>query len=238
VGRRELGLRRELEEERRARAVVSPQAMRDHAPRHDNAASGGPKRRDSHARVRSRGVEEEYLAVLEEFGDEQLTMTVNVMCVDHIIDGVPRDPSSHAAAASMRERLDDMCDLRGALNGMYLLATDPRMRDLLGRDAPLTEYLRGLYAWAKAVLRAFEVSGYALRSLSVDWAGLRARIEDAAPFYFAELESEIADAAARMQLVMPETNHPADPLSELDDRLADVFAAATKLSTSLQERFG
>ena len=70
--------------------------MRDHAPRHENGPNpspaagggGGPKRRDSHARVRTRGVEEDYLAVLEEFGDEQLTMTVNVMCVDHIIDGV------------------------------------------------------------------------------------------------------------------------------------------------------
>jgi len=200
--------------------------------------SPGPRRHDSYTRVRSQGIEDDYLAVLEEFGDEQLTMTVNLMCVDHIIDGVPNDPSSHAAAASMRDRLDDMCELRGALNGMYLLATDPRMRELLGRDAPLTEYLRGIYAWAKAVIRAFEESGYALRSLSVDWAALRARIEDAAPFYFAELETEIADAAARMRLVLPELNDSADPLSELDDRLAEVFAAAATLSASLHHRFG
>ncbi len=176
--------------------------------------------------------------MLEEFGDEQLTMTVNVMCVEHIIDGVPRDPSSRAAAASMRERLDDMCELRAALNGMYLLATDPRMRELLGRDAPLTEYLRGLYAWTKAVIRGFEESGYALRSLGVDWALLRARIEDAAPFYFAELEPEIAAAAARLRLVSPEASHPGDPLSELDEQLADVFTCAARLATGLERRFG
>ncbi len=209
-----------------------------HAPESADGLTSGYRRRDSHARVRSRGVEDEYLAVLEELGDEQLTMTVNLMCVDHIIEGVPRDPSSRAAAVSMRERLDDMADLRSALNGMYLMATDPRMRDMLGRDAPLTEYLRGLYAWAKAVLRAFEQSGYAIRSLSVDWSALRARIEDAAPFYFAELENEIVDALARMRIVSPETNHPADPLSDLDDQLADVFMSAGKLARSLEQRFG
>ena len=211
--------------------------MADHA-RHAPAPSTAPERRDSHARVRQLVTENEYLAVLEELGDEQLTMTVNVMCVDHIVDGVPHDPSSVAAAASMRERIDDMCELRGALNGLYLLATDPRMRDMLGRDTPLAEYLRGLYAWSKGLLRAFEESGYALRSLSVDWSVLRARIEDAAPFYFRELEPEILDLAAQMRFVRPELDDGSDPLYTLPEQLGLVFECAAQLAESLQERFG
>lgn len=202
------------------------------------AAASGPRRRDSRVRVRAPRVPDEFLAVLEELVHEQLTMTVNVMCVDHIMDGVPPDLSAQAACAAMRARIDDLGELRVALSGLYLLATDPRMRPLLGRDDVLTEYLRGLYTWAKAVLRAFEDAGFALHSLAVDWSVLRARIEDAAPFYFAELEPEVAAAAERLLLAEQGRLHPADPLSGLAAQLALVFTCASRLSVSLADRFG
>jgi hypothetical protein len=213
--------------------------MGDQAKRDGDArdTGQGPKRLESHTRVRSQRVPT-YATVLEELGDEQLNLTVNLVCVDHIVDGVPRDPSSLAAAATMRGRLDDLSELRGALNDLYLLATDPRMHEMVGPDAPLTEYLRGVYTWCKALLRALEESAYALRSLSVDWALLRMRIEDAAPFYMPELEGDIVAGAAQLLFLHPETKKAEDPLALLDERLQALFVSAATLSQRLEERFG
>jgi hypothetical protein len=176
---------------------------------------------------------------LEELAVEQTALTRSLRGASEIIGTIPRDPSAHAAAQSMRDRLADLGELKAALDAVYLDATDPRMHEMLGRDSALTEYLRGLYTWCKGVLRAFEELASGLRVLTPDWALLRARLDDARAFYLDELEGLLHGELARLRL---HSNGPAsgtgDPLSDLDAHLAELFWAAAYLATSLEKRFG
>ena len=194
-------------------------------------ASGaiGTTRRELQPRERS---------ILEELGDEQRALSASLTSTDRIVDGVPRDPSAHAAAQSMRERLGDLGELRTALDAVYLDSTDPRMLEILGRDAALSEYMRGLYAWTKAVFRAFEELAAGLRVLHPDWAVLRQRLEDARAFYLDDLEGQIALDVGRLRMRWPSMGHERDPLSDLDAHLAELFWSAAFLARSLEKRFG
>jgi len=175
---------------------------------------------------------DEARSFLEELGDEQLTLQMSLLCVEHVVEGVPRDPSAHAAAHSLRARIDDLADLRNALNAVYLDAADPRMCAMLRHDGPLAEYLRGLYAWSKGVLRALEDVARELRVLSPDWAQLRTRLEDARAFYLDDLESAVRREAGALFV------EEGDPLGELSAHVEDLFWAASYLAQSLEKRFG
>jgi hypothetical protein len=169
---------------------------------------------------------------LEELGDEQLTLQVSLLCVEHMFDRVPRDPSARAAAECIQTRIGDMSELRNALNALYLDAADPRLQAILRKDGPLAEYLRGLYAWTRGVLRAFEDIARDLRTLSPDWATLRARIEDARSFYMHDLELAIQREARALHF------HDGEALASFGEHLEDLFWAASYLAKSLENRFG
>jgi len=151
---------------------------------------------------------------------------------------LPRDPSVHAAAQSMTERMADLAELRSALGAVYLDATDPRMHELLAVDSALSEYLRGLYTWCRGTLRAFFELAEGLRTLNPDWACLRSRLDDARAFYLEELEGQIQIEVARMRVHFPTTHSASDPLAELDAHLTELFWAAGHFGRSLEKRFG
>ena len=74
------------------------------------------------------------------------------------------------------------------------------MAPLLGADAPLAGYLRGLYAWTAAVTGAIVDLAAGLRALDADWASTRARLDDARGHHRADLESAIRADLARVAL--------------------------------------
>jgi hypothetical protein len=177
-------------------------------------------------------------SVTSELNDEHLTLSMGLLSAQHVVDDVPRDPSAHAAAQSVRERIADMNELRSALGAVTLDACDPRMAPLLAESAPLTDYMRGLFTWAKAALRALEELARGLRVLDPNWATLRARLEDASVFYLADLERPIAEQATRLRLRLPEISDPLDPLVDFEEHLIQLFWAAQNLSKGLEKRFG
>jgi hypothetical protein len=169
---------------------------------------------------------------LEELGDEQLTLQMSLMCVEHVVDDVPRDPSAHAAADILCARIADLAEVRNALDAICLDAADRRMQGMLRSDGPLAEYVRGLHAWTKGVLRAFESVARELCVLAPNWAQFRARLEDARAFYLEDLELLVRREAGALHA--PE----GDSLGELKAHLEDLFWAASYLAKGLEKRFG
>ena len=189
----------------------------------------GPTRREAQAKAPS---------FVEQLADEQRGLGEAIKSFDLDAMDLPRDPSVHAAAQSMTERMADLAELRSALGAVYLDATDPRMHELLAVDSALSEYLRGLYTWCRGTLRAFFELAEGLRTLSPDWACLRSRLDDARAFYLEELEGQIQIEVARMRVHFPTTNVASDPLAELDAHLTELFWAAGHFGRSLEKRFG
>jgi hypothetical protein len=175
---------------------------------------------------------------LEDLASEQQALGEALRNFDLDAMDLPRDPSVHAAAQSMTDRLADLGELRSALGAVYLDATDPRMQQILQLDSPLSEYLRGLYTWCRGVLRAFVELGHGLRALDPDWSLLRSRLDDARAFYLEELEGQIQLEVGRLRLHFPTLHAAHDPLAELDAHLAELFWAAAHLGRGLDKRFG
>ena len=189
----------------------------------------------SSTRLRSPEVVSE---ALDELANEQLTLAMSLPYFLNASQDLPYDLSTRAAAHTLRERLADVESLRDALAAIHADCVDPRLAALLGPDAPLTEYVRGLYAWSKAVVRAFEELSLGLRAFCPNWTLLRSRLEDAASFYFAELEGPIRNDLALLHARTPELLDPCDPLHDLDGHVEELNWVASYLARSLQKRFG
>jgi hypothetical protein len=168
--------------------------------------------------------------LLDGLGEDALTLSVNMETLHHALDHVAYDRSAQAAARTMRARLREMEDLENAFLEVLMVCSSPLAAPLLANDAPLADYLRGVIAWWKGTLQAFEQVASELRRLTVDWATLRRRIEDASTFLLPELVDD-----AREDLILasssPET-------TALLDSLDVLFATADGLATGLREPFG
>ncbi len=176
---------------------------------------------------------------LDELTDEPLLLTTNILCIEHIVRGMVRDPAARAAAHSVRARLKDLLAMRRALRTIHLDARDRRMAPLLQPDAPLRDYLRGLYAWCEATARALEGIALSLCELDTDWTLARARLDDARTFYLEELEAPIRKQCARLRRSSPQSSRDIhDPLYPIGEHIDELFWAAARLSTSLDKRFG
>ncbi len=218
--------------------AASPRPRADSHVRVRPAATGfgaiargqiGPRRRERQTRAPS---------CIEDIAREHHALADALRRFDLDAMDLPRDPSAHAAAQSMTERLADLGELRSTLGSVYLDATDPRMQEILQSDSPLSEYLRGIYSWCGGVLRAFDELARGLRTLHPDWSLLRSRLDDARAFYLEELEGQIPLEIARLRVHFPALSAARDPLSELDGHLEELFWAAGHFARSLEKRFG
>jgi hypothetical protein len=218
-------------------------APRERADSHVRIRSGGAARTGFGPLLRPppirRGTQDEVSrAVLDELSEAQLGFTMSLLRAKDMILGIPRDPSAHAAAQSIRDRIADLHEVRSALAAVNLDACDARLAPLFAENGALTDYLRGLYTWTRALVRALEEIADGLRVLDPNWALLRARIEDFASFYLVELEKPIAHAATILRLRHPELDNPNDPLVDFDEHLSQLFWAAAYLAKNLENRFG
>jgi hypothetical protein len=204
---------------------------------------------DSHVRLRvpplalPRAADIDFLdaeEVLDELGEDQLTMSMNLTCLEEQLAQAPRDPSARAALRTLSARLEDLGSVRDALAQVQAAAVDPRLQRLLVPDAPLADYLRGVYAWAHAVLRALDDLSKSMRALQPDWALLRWRLEEAKNFHFDELSEPIRADLLSLSIMAAGGAFGADPpqVLELESAVARLFAAAGALEGHLDERFG
>jgi hypothetical protein len=176
--------------------------------------------------------------MLDDLASEQLTFTMGLLCFESDGEGLPYDPSTRAAAQTLALRLGDLATVRDCLQAFQLDLYDARVSPLLHVDGPVAEYLRGVYAWTKAVIRAFEDLRSELRALSPNWAKLRARLEDASTFYLKDLEPLIRAQAARLRHDAPEMTDPRDPLYEFRAHLDALLTSTATLHDGLVCRFG
>ena len=122
--------------------------------------------------------------------------------------------------------------LRDALATVAVLADERRFHGLFVPESPLADYLRGLYAWAHAVVHALETLASGLRALEPDWALVRWRIEEAKNFHFDDLMEGIRDEVVRIRIQdIPRAD-------ELLFALEHLFATALHLADHLDQRFG
>lgn len=172
--------------------------------------------------------------LLDELGEDHLTLSVKLACLERATGDRPRDPATMAALDTLDARLGDLARVRDVL-GLLQLAAGPRgVHRAFLPDAPLAEYLRGVYAWMFAVVRALEQLVAGLRVMQPDWATYRWRIEEAKNFHFDELEDAILDELATL---VAESGDP-DAVTELTASFEVLITCARQLEVRLDERFG
>jgi hypothetical protein len=168
--------------------------------------------------------------LVDALGDDALTLSVNMLALDQALQEMPYDASARAAARSLRTRLTEMEDVADAFFDVLVICSTPLAARLLANGAPLGDYLRGVVAWWAGTLKALERLAAELRTLSVDWAAVRSRIEDASAFLLPDL---VADIRTELAFGKDAPEHAA-----LDMRLEVLFANAEWLATGLRQRFG
>lgn len=221
------------------------------ASRQDRPAGGELRRSasDSHVRLRApssplpRATLIEHMdaqELLDELCEDQLTMSMNLTCLEESIGQAPRDASARAALRTLEARLADLGALRDALASVQMSVVDPRLQRLLVLDSPLADYMRGLYAWAHAVVRALDHLATSLRTLRPDWALLRWRIEEAKNFHFDELHDGIRADVLALTIVSNGGSFGPDrpPVEDLQYAVERLFSTAVALEEHLDERFG
>ena len=205
---------------------------------------------DSHVRLRThalplalpRAADIEHLDaqdLLDELCEDQLTLSMNVTRLQEAVAATPRDASAHAALRTLEARLADLGALRDALARVQLATVDLRLQRLVVPESPLADYLRGLYAWGHAVVRALDHLAASLRS-QPDWALLRWRLEEAKNFHFDELHELIRADVLAFKIVAHGGSFGADhpPIEELEYAVERLLSTAVALEAHLDERFG
>ena len=213
------------------------------------SARPGRSPNDSHVRLRSpapalpRVTDIEYLDaqdLLDELCEDQLTLSMNLTCLEEALGQAPRDPSARAALRTLESRIVDLGAVRDALTQVMQATVDPRVQRLVVPDSPLAEYLAGIHAWTNAVMRALDQLAVSLRTLQPDWALLRWRIEEAKNFHFDELFVAIRADLQALAIVARGGSFGANgpPVDALQLAVEQLFAAATTLEENLDHRFG
>jgi hypothetical protein len=214
------------------------------APRSPRAPARTRSAKDSHVRLRAlslpRATSVDYLdalVLLDELGEEQLLMTIDLARLEELVGQASREPSMRAGVEMLRARAVDLRALGAALASVHRIAAAPRLQRIFVPEAPLAEYLRGLHAWGHAVVRALDDLAASMVRLEPDWILLRARIEEAKNFHFDELHGAArADLAALA--ILAEGGAFGDdgpPVEELRCAVERLFALALAFEAQLDD---
>ena len=222
-----------------------PDALPKTLPPPPSPASTKP-RSDSHIRIRAQvapapDVEIEFLDALElldDLGDDQLTLSMALASIERATESGPRDLSALAALRAIYERVEDIRAVRNAIAEVQRIAIDRRLHRVFVADSPLAEYLRGVYAWLQESARALGVVATELHGLSADWTSFRRRMEEARNFHFDELMAPIQADLKALQVVSRNFEPPYPPVRELAAAIGRLFQAAMSLEASLDQPLG
>lgn len=199
---------------------------------------------ESHVRLRAMPVANidwlDAQDLLDELCEDQLTLSMNLACLEQAVEGTPRLPATRSALSALQARLVDLGVLRDALAAVQLRTADPRVHRLFLPDAPLADYLRGLYAWAHAVVRALDQLAAGVRAAKPDWAMLRWRLEEAKNFHFDELHEPIRADLAALAVLEGSLAARGEELAagDLERAVEHLLAVAGQAVRRLDERFG
>jgi hypothetical protein len=166
--------------------------------------------------------------LLDELSEDQLTLSMNLACLERASVTQPRDGCAEAALRSIEARLWELRNVRDALALVQVASFPSCVHRALLPDAPLSDYLRGVYAWLHHVVRALDELVSGLGSGEPRWTQYRTRIEQAQNFHFYELEPTVR---ADLDALAAEG---ADELVIL--RLAAAFNALLKEARALEQR--
>lgn len=203
-------------------------------------------RSDSHVRLRAQtsaapDVEIEFLDALElldDLGDDQVTLSMALASIERATETGPRDLSALAALRAIYERVEDLRAVRNAIADVQKIAIDRRLHRVFVADAPLAEYLRGVYAWLHEAAKALGVVATELQSLSADWPAFRRRMDGARNFHFDELMAPIQADLSSLAAVARQMEPPHPPVRELAAAIGRLFQAAMYLEASLDQPLG
>lgn len=178
--------------------------------------------------------------LLDELGEDHLMMSMDLTCLEQAVQAAPHDVSARAALRTLEERLRDLGALRDALGAVQQASADPRLQRLMLPDAPLSDYLRGIYSWVHAITKALDQLAASLRTLSPDWALLRWRIDEAKHFHFDELFDGIRADLKALAIAAGAGSFGADgpPVGLFVAAVENLFVVAKKLEERLDQRFG
>ncbi|MEA2750196.1 MAG: hypothetical protein QOI41_4339 [Myxococcales bacterium] len=227
------------------KTLPPPAPMRSATPRTRPPARSA---NDSHVRLRAqsaslpRATDIDYLDaddVLDELCEDQLMLSVNLTCLEELVAAAPPDASARAALRTLAARLADLGALRDALANVQLSIIDPRLQRICVPESPLADYLKGVYAWSHAVVRALDHLAGSLRS-QPDWAKLRWRLEEAKNFHFDELHEAIRGDLTALAVVANGGSFGAKRprVEELQYAVERLISTAVALEAHLDERFG
>jgi hypothetical protein len=131
--------------------------------------------------------------LLDELCEDQLRLSSSLLALERacLEAGRPENPTSQAALRAIDGLLTELRAVRDALAMVQMAALPSSVHPALLSDAPLSEYLRGVFAWMHAIVRAVAdlVSGIVHREPA--WSLYRWRVEEAKNFHFFELEAAI-----------------------------------------------
>lgn len=177
--------------------------------------------------------------LLDELCEDQLTMSVNLARLDESVTAAPRDEAVRVALRTLEARVADLAALRDALANVQVASIDPRLQQIFLPDSPLAEYLRGIYAWTHAVIRALDDLAGSMRA-QPDWALLRWRLDEAKNLHFDELHEPIRADVLALTFVANGGSFGAErpPVEELQYAVERLIATAGALEVHLDERFG
>lgn len=210
------------------------------------APTGEKPRSDSHVRLRAPAaaapdVEIEFLDALElldDLADDQVTLSMALASIERATEIGPRDLSALAALRAVYERVEDVRAVRNAIADVQKIAIDRRLHRMFVADAPLAEYLRGVYAWLLEAARALGVVAMELQSLSADWSSFRRRMEEARNFHFDELMAPVQADLSALAAFARHMDPPHPPVRELAAAIGRLFQSATYLEESLDQPLG
>jgi hypothetical protein len=166
--------------------------------------------------------------ILDEMSEEQLALGVNLSCLEQAVAIAPRTPGALRALEAIAARVERLGALRDALASVQVAAIDRQVQRLFVPDAPLSDFLRGLYAWAHATVRALDELAASLRARSPDWGKFRCRVEDARNFHFDELHGDIRTELGSLG--------PVPGRDDLIHAVERLFVDASALEASLDAR--
>jgi hypothetical protein len=176
-------------------------------------------------------------AVLDEVSDEQLGLTVDLVCLDRALEdahfvGAPR--GTVVVRQILRDRARDAHELREALAGIFTMASDHTFLPLFTLDATLADYLRGVYAWASAAIDGMSELVGGLRQGRPDWALFRFRLEEAKRFHMMDLQEGVRADLAALRGIVGATGQ----VALLTRRVEELFSIQMWLEVRLDQRLG
>lgn len=196
---------------------------------YDDAHAGTPRPQlTSHVRARARvEIPFDAMQVLDALGEALLQLTLDIFCLESAAATTAYDPSARAAADTLRARIQEIADLRDAINEVVLEASaSARAATMFSPGRPLSAYARGILVWATSVVASLATLAAGLRTLTPEWSQLREELASARHWNFDGLigpaREDLAESGA----------------TELAARCEELFWAASMAARGLEKRFG